>query len=60
MTNIYQAPGANLAENTTAFEGMGSLENGIAGNYKFSIQDIISEAWAKTKGSKDPCAAITP
>ncbi|MES2931982.1 MAG: hypothetical protein V4805_00620 [Pseudomonadota bacterium] len=52
MTNIYQAPGSNLSENTTTFEGMGSLENGIAGNYKFSIQDIISEAWAKTNGSK--------
>jgi hypothetical protein len=51
-TNIYQAPTADLTENTVAFEGGGSLENGIAGNYEFSISDILSEAWEKTKGAK--------
>jgi hypothetical protein len=51
-TNIYQAPSANLTENTVPFEGKGSLENGIAGNYEFSIGDILSEAWEKTKGAK--------
>ena len=33
---------------TEAIEGAGSLEGGIAGNYNFSISDVISEAWAKT------------
>jgi hypothetical protein len=52
MTNVYQAPSADLTENTVPYEGGGSLENGIAGNYEFSIGDIMSEAWEKTSGAK--------
>jgi len=52
MTDIYQAPSANLSEPNMPFDGNGSLENGIAGNYDFTIGDIISKAWAKTQGNK--------
>lgn len=52
MANVYQAPEADLAENTVPFDGGGSIENGIAGKYDFSIQAIISEAWDRTSGSK--------
>ena len=52
MTDIYQAPNANLTEPNRPFEGNGSLENGIAGNYDFTIGDMISKAWAKTQGNK--------
>lgn len=52
MANIYEAPGANLSENTVPFEGGSSVEDGIAGNYDFSIGGILGEAWEKTSGSK--------
>lgn len=52
MTDIYQAPSANLTEPSMPFDGKGSLENGIAGNYDFTIGDIIGTAWAKTQGNK--------
>jgi hypothetical protein len=52
MTNVYQAPSADLTENTVPYGGGGSLENGIAGNYEFSIGDILNEAWEKTDGAK--------
>ena len=52
MTDIYQATSANLSEPVIPFDGIGSVANGIAGNYSFNIGDIISEAWAKTDGRK--------
>ncbi len=52
MTNVYQAPSSDLTESTVPYNGNGSIENGIAGNYEFSIRAIISEAWDKTSGSK--------
>lgn len=52
MNDIYRAPASDLSERTAAFEGAGSLENGIAGNYDFSIGAILSEAWERTSGSK--------
>lgn len=47
-----KATKADLTLRTEAIEGAGSLEGGIAGNYNFSIGDVISEAWAKTNGAK--------
>ena len=41
---------ADLTENSASNNG--SIANAIAGKYDFSIEAIISEAWAKTKGSK--------
>lgn len=52
MTDIYQAPAANLTEDATSFSGGGSIANGIAGNYSFTISDVISEAWGKINGFK--------
>lgn len=52
MENVYQAPAAELIENTVPFHGSGSIENGIAGHYELSIGAILSEAWDKTKGAK--------
>lgn len=51
MTDIYKAPEAQLTENPN-LEGYGSLERGQQGLFKFSINDIINEAWEKTKGNK--------
>lgn len=51
MTDIYQAPSSALTE-STAVEGFGSMEHGIAGEYPFSIREIIREAWEKTSGAK--------
>jgi len=51
MTDIYSAPSASLTEAVTV-DGFGSLEKGIAGDYQFAIGEVISEAWAKTKGVK--------
>ncbi len=52
MTDIYQAPSANLSDNPTAFTGTGSVENAIAGNYDFAIGDLIHEAWNTIDGHK--------
>lgn len=51
MTDVYKTPSANLIEPVSA-EGFGSLERGIAGQYQFSIREIISEGWQKTNGAK--------
>jgi len=47
-----KATKADLTLRTESIEGAGSLEGGIAGNYNFSIGDVISEAWEKTNGAK--------
>lgn len=52
MTDVYQAPAADLSQRTVPYGGSGSLENGIAGNYDLPIGAILSESWARTKGSK--------
>lgn len=52
MTDIYQAPNANLSDNPTTFTGSGSVENAIAGNYDFAIGDLIKEAWNTIDGHK--------
>ena len=51
MTDIYKTPASELTEAQTR-EGFGSLERGQAGQYQFSIREIIKEAWDKTSGAK--------
>jgi len=51
VNDIYQAPQADLANESTDNE-FGSVERAIIGDYKFSIGDIVSEAWEKTSGVK--------
>ncbi|MCK5918983.1 MAG: hypothetical protein KAG34_11175 [Cocleimonas sp.] len=50
--NPYSTPNANLEMPQTRSHGGGSLESGIAGEYDFTIQAMLSEAWAKTNGLK--------
>lgn len=52
MSDIYDAPKANLITEPAAVEGYGSIEKGIRGDYEFKIGEILSEAWEKTKGAK--------
>lgn len=51
MSNVYQAPDANL-DPSISTDGFGSVEKALAGNYTLEIGAVLSEAWAKTKGSK--------
>ncbi len=50
--NPYSPPSANLEEQFETGAAGGTLEGGIAGNYDFSIGDVIKEAWSRTKGLK--------
>ncbi len=51
MTNVYQAPKAELSENSNSSD-LGSIEKGIAGEYNLDIGNVLSEAWRRTKGAK--------
>lgn len=51
MSDIYSAPNASLMQ-SGSIEGYGSVEKALAGEYDFSIGAVLSEAWAKTNGSK--------
>jgi len=53
MTDIDEPPRAKPSE-TTSLEGYGSLKDAVNGNYDFNVGEVISEAWAKTKGAKTP------
>jgi len=55
MTDIYQAPSANMEERTQRFRGGSSLEDGIAGRYQFSIGAVFDEAWRQVSGKKLTC-----
>lgn len=52
ISNPYEAPKADV--NAVAVEPgpSGSLEDAIAGRYDFEIGQVMSEAWALTKGMK--------
>ena len=52
MTDIYNAPQAELAGNQSTSGDMGSIPKALAGDYQVAIGDTLSEAWAKTKGNK--------
>ena len=52
MSNIYQAPESNLVNENVLTGEYGSVEKAIRGEYEFSIGSVLSEAWAKTSGSK--------
>ena len=52
MSNVYQAPESNLVNDNVSIDKYGSVEKAIRGEYEFSIGSVLSEAWAKTSGSK--------
>ena len=51
MSNVYQAPDASL-DPVISTDGAGSVAKALAGDYRLDIGAVLSEAWAKTKGSK--------
>ncbi|HEY8027378.1 MAG TPA: hypothetical protein VIF60_22735 [Burkholderiaceae bacterium] len=55
MTDIYQAPSANMEERTVRVRTGGSLEDAIAGRYQFSVGALIDEAWKLVSGKKMIC-----
>jgi uncharacterized membrane protein len=52
MTDIYETPKASLESESTTVDSFGSIEKGIRGEYRFSISEVLSEAWEKTSGAK--------
>ncbi len=52
MSNVYQAPEANLIKDNEQAGGYGSVEKAVSGDYEFSIGGVLSEAWEKTSGCK--------
>ncbi len=57
-TSPYTPPQSNL-ELPLEHEGEGSVEDAIAGNYDFSIGEILSEAWQCIDGYKMPFAIVS-
>ncbi len=53
--NPYKTPASNLTKEAAPYSGSGSIENGISGNYDFSIRAIISEAFGRVGGFKGTC-----
>lgn len=54
MSNAYETPEASLVNENLSTGDYGSVEQAIRGEYEFSIGAVLSEAWAKTSGSKWP------
>lgn len=52
INNPYETPEAPLERSSVSKDGQGSLQGGLNGDYDFTIGDIYSEAWEKTKGVK--------
>ncbi len=52
MSDAYQTPESNLINENKLTGDYGSLEKALQGDYEFSIGAVLSEAWAKTSGSK--------
>jgi len=54
MSDIFEAPKSELIEPGNATTEYGSVEKAVAGDYEFSIGDVLKEGWQKTKGAKWP------
>ena len=52
MTDIYETPKAKLEHETGSDDNFGSIEEGLSGNYRFEIFEVLNEAWEKTSGAK--------
>jgi len=55
--NPYQPPATEIHEKVGTSAG-GTLQDGIEGNYDFSITDVLKEAWQKTDGIKGTFFAV--
>jgi len=51
-SNPYEAPKADVNAPTVVPGPSGSLEDAVAGRYDFDIGQVMSEAWALTRGMK--------
>ncbi|MBY6191050.1 DUF975 family protein [Microbulbifer agarilyticus] len=52
MSDIYNAPQADLSGDQEPSGGNGSIPKALAGDYQVAIGETLSEAWAKTSGRK--------
>jgi hypothetical protein len=52
MTNPYQAPSSNLDVIDEHRNVGGTLEDGVAGRYNFTISEVLAEAWNNVSGAK--------
>ncbi|MBI1907529.1 MAG: hypothetical protein HYS20_15035 [Rhodocyclales bacterium] len=52
MSDIYASPAAALDLPREDPSESGSLERGIAGDYTFTIGEVLKEAWERTNGAK--------
>jgi len=52
MPDIYTPPEASLVDASGSEDQFGSIEKGMRGDYDFTISDVLSEAWQRTKGAK--------
>jgi len=50
--NPYAPPESRVEDQSPVSEGGGSLQGGMAGEYDFSIEEVIKESWVKTQGMK--------
>jgi hypothetical protein len=50
--NPYAPPESRVEDQSPVSMREGSLRGGIAGEYDFSIEEIIKESWVKTQGMK--------
>jgi len=52
MTDIFEAPEADLVQPQPATTDYGSIDKAIAGDYEFTIGGVLKEGWDKTTGAK--------
>ncbi|MFV8780878.1 hypothetical protein ACNKU7_00515 [Microbulbifer sp. SA54] len=52
MSDIYNAPQAELTEASSDASNFGSIPKALAGDYRVAIGDTLSEAWQRTGGNK--------
>jgi len=52
MSDIFEAPEADLVQPQMAVSDYGSIDKALAGDYEFSIGAVLKEGWEKTSGAK--------
>ena len=52
IDNPYAPPTAEVSDPALASSAGATLETGVAGEYDFTISEVVTEAWEKTSGMK--------
>ena len=52
IDNPYAPPTAEVSDPVLASSAGATLETGVAGEYDFTISEVVTEAWEKTSGMK--------